>query len=696
MPNKKQPETIDNRRKLTLKESTFDEKNRTIEAVMATETPVLTPDFHMNCMVDEILLMSGARFPAQVPLLDTHDDSTIEKQLGSTRNIRVDGGNLIGLRTFAETEAGNRAMALIKGGHLKDGSIRYRYSNPIYVPVGETVTIGNRTFTAPERPKRIAAEWELLEDSVCPIGADKNAKMRKEIPAEKPAENQGGSFSMNKKLYDLLILRGLAPGSTDAEALAFITAMPKTDQENIRAEANKPAPAAVPPVDVEAIRKEEKAKFVQYSGEVNDLCRRHGLEAMAQGFIDKDVKIEDVRAKILDKLEETRKPVDQHIEKIADEVDKFRAAAVDGIILSRGLPIAKPAEGSEHLRRLGFVGMARLCLEQKGIRTSHMDNEQILLTALGKRIVGRPTGIDGKRTDGGLSTSDFDYVLANSANKVLMIGYAQAPATWRVWCSKGSNKDFKASARVRASDLANFREVKEGANIKNVQLSDTGENVTLATYAENLAFTRQALINDDLGAFDPFRTMGFAVASTINALPYTLLLANAVLADTGALFNATAVTTTGGHANYTASGAAVSSTTWSDAEIAMLNQTGPKGSKLQIAPKFILTGSTHKTNAWLLIHSTSLPVAEMSSGVGNPNQGIIHVLDTNITGTNWFAAADPGMAPGVEVCFLNGVETPTMVETVDQSVILGTTYTCYFDAVSKALDFRSLYWNPGA
>lgn len=686
----KPPESISGRRALSLDLSTFDEKARTIRAVMATETPIMCPDYRMGCMVDEILMMSGARFPEQVPLLDTHDDSTIKKQAGSTRNMKVENDQLIGVRNFAENDCGNEAMTLIKGGHLKDGSVRYRYSNPVYVDVGASASINGKSFSAVDRPLRIATEWELLEDSVCAIGADPNAKMRaefnKEIPAEIPQKSKEVHFAMNKKLYDLLILRGLAPGSTDAEALAFITAMPKADQDNIRADANKPDALTV---DLEKVRKEARENALKYSTEVTDLCRRHGVEEMAGTFIKADTKIEDVRAKILDKLEETRKPLHQNTELIADETDKFRSAAVDGLVLSRGLAIEKPAEGAKEISRLGFTGMARLCLERKGIKHSRMDNEQILLVALGKRVIGQ-------REVGMMGTSDFDYVLANSANKILLIGYNQAAQTWRIWCSKGTCKDFKTASRTRISDAANFRIVRPGAEIKYITLSDSGENVAVVTYAENMGFSRQALINDDLNAFDPFKAMGFAVASTINSLPYAVLLDNAALADTGTLFNTTAVTTAGGHANQASSGAAVSSTTWSDAEIAMLNQVGPKGSKLNIAPKFILTGSTHKTNAWLLINSTSLPVADMSSGVLNPNTGIVHVLDTNITGTKWFGAANPMIEPTVEVSFLNGVETPTMVETIDNSNILGTTYTMYFDAVAKALGFRGLYYNAGA
>src|SRR4030042_3882679 len=70
-----------------LRIDTINEKDRTVEAVIATEAVVRVFDWNRLEVIEEVLLMSGCRIPPdrQIPLLDTHDRTTIQKQHGSTR-----------------------------------------------------------------------------------------------------------------------------------------------------------------------------------------------------------------------------------------------------------------------------------------------------------------------------------------------------------------------------------------------------------------------------------------------------------------------------------------------------------------------------------------------------------------------------------------------------------------------------------
>jgi phage major head subunit gpT-like protein len=222
-------------------------------------------------------------------------------------------------------------------------------------------------------------------------------------------------------------------------------------------------------------------------------------------------------------------------------------------------------------------------------------------------------------------------------------------------------------------------------------MSDTGESITLATYARKLAITRQALINDDLGAFsDVFQAFGARAAAIVNALPYAILAANANLNDSVALFST--ATTRG---NLASSGAAISGDTLAAGSAAMFAQTAPGGTKLSIMPRFLLTGGAYMTQAQIVTGSMALPTAEMSAGVKNPFNTLVPIADANISGNAWYLAADPMMAATVEVAFLDGQRTPTLTQE-DTSPILGVDFTAFIDATAKALDFRGLYKNAGA
>jgi phage major head subunit gpT-like protein len=59
-------------------------------------------------------------------------------------------------------------------------------------------------------------------------------------------------------------------------------------------------------------------------------------------------------------------------------------------------------------------------------------------------------------------------------------------------------------------------------------MSDRGVNLVLATYGKIFPITRQAIINDDLGAFTKVPAkMGTAAKRTIGNLVYAILTSNA-------------------------------------------------------------------------------------------------------------------------------------------------------------------------
>jgi len=160
--------------------STVDEKSRSIEAVIATESPVRVMDFSSYELVDEVLLMSGLiAIPEQIPLLDSHDRGSVAKQLGSTRDIRVEGDELRARNYFAADQGALDAFGKVRDGHITDNSVGYSVQGYEMLRPGETRSIGGRAFTAgEERSLKVVTKWAVLENSITPIGADPRAKTR--------------------------------------------------------------------------------------------------------------------------------------------------------------------------------------------------------------------------------------------------------------------------------------------------------------------------------------------------------------------------------------------------------------------------------------------------------------------------------------------------------------------------------------
>lgn len=635
----------------------LDEDNRGFDVIASSENPVLTYDFEHGGLVQEILVASGFSLPRgrkQVPLQDSHDTTTVSATLGSARDFRVEGDTVMASVTFASDPASQRAFDLYKAGHLTDFSVRYSRDKMITVEEGKTKNIGEREYKG---PALLVTRWTIKELSPTPIGADERAVARSEAEgAEQPEV---------------------------IETTQEVEPMPEVINETPIT-----APPAAPAVDLEQVKREAAATERNRASAIEAACRAAGVADLKDSMVNEGISIDAARARIIDELAKRQpatpvKPVD--VRHVADSRDKFRAAAADALA-ARAVgrrPDQKPAEGADQLSRMGMFAIAQMCLRQGGINPDMMGREEVLQAALGRRSSSSVPA---------LNTGDFTYILADVAHKSMMLGWNYAQTTYQFWCRIGDLMDFKAARRVSLSDAPNLLETPEGAEVQQGVMTNTGESVQLVTYARKLCLPRQALINDDLGAFNTiFRAFGARAANLVNALPYAVLEANAALADGGDLFNATAVTTAGGHANL-ASTAAISSTTLATGIAAMFSQIAPQGCKLNLMPKFLLTGAAYMTQAQISCGSLALSDATYNSGVLNPFNVLTPIADANVPGNDWFLIADPSVADTVEVAFLDGKRAPTITEE-ETSPILGVDYTAYIDATAKALDFRGLYKN---
>ena len=158
----------------------LDEPARTVVFALATETPARVWDWERG-IIEEVLLMSGAEFPAQVPLLDAHSRYSVENQLGSLRTLHVEGAALCATAHFSSVPRAEEAFAKVREGHLTDISVGYSVEDAVWIPEGETAFVDGRTFSG---PLRVVRKWRVKEGSLTPIGADEQAKARSTVQPE--------------------------------------------------------------------------------------------------------------------------------------------------------------------------------------------------------------------------------------------------------------------------------------------------------------------------------------------------------------------------------------------------------------------------------------------------------------------------------------------------------------------------------
>jgi len=129
--------------------------------------------------------------------------------------------------------------------------------------------------------------------------------------------------------------------------------------------------------------------------------------------------------------------------------------------------------------------------------------------------------------------------------------------------------------------------VAEAGEVELGSFSEDGETWALATYGRIVSFSRQAIVNDDLGAFQRLmQGAGMRAAQVENALVFALLTSGTsnngpTIADGSQVFAT-------GHGNLASSGTAIDVTNLGAARAAIQKQTSLDGIKLNAPPRYLL------------------------------------------------------------------------------------------------------------
>ena len=173
-------------------------------------------------------------------------------------------------------------------------------------------------------------------------------------------------------------------------------------------------------------------------------------------------------------------------------------------------------------------------------------------------------------------------------------------------------------------------------------------DVCRAHHGRIVTLTRQAIINDDLRAFERLVTaFGFAARRLENRTVYSQLTANAALADGTALFHAN-------HSNLITS-SALAIATLGAGRTAMRLQKGLQSEEPNLAPAFLIVPATLEQTAYNLTSANYVPSTRPRSTSSAPvaappsRRWSSPVLDANSTSA-WYLAASSAQVDTVEYC----------------------------------------------
>ncbi len=570
--------------------------------------------------------------------------------------------------------------------------------------------------------------------------------------AGRPRPRVSGDGTMNEQLKKYLMSIGLKAGATDQEAVAYwntrvadeksiadslASKEPDKTQMGKGKEPVEPAtdpvklakkdddPVALTAADVKKMAGEEIDKHRTEETErirtLRGIGEQVGLGAeWALEQFEKGVSVEDAQSLALKHATEKWQPPAAGVNTRASvgvnlATEGLGDGISDAILLRAGvqlitveqstnlaerteqgkLSVRKPHERSERFRRLSLVDMGRAWLECLGVSEARdMGRLEIAHLMTSRAAVGRVVSL-------AQSSSDFPLILADAMGKSLRMAYEEAPSTWQAWARRTTAPDFKDIKRLALSESPNLVSRLEGGEIKYVTLGESREVYALIEYISGIKLTRRAIVNDDMDAFRRIPALqGSAGRRKEDDVVYAIVTANAALSDGGALFNTTAVTTTGGHANLAGSGGAPTITTLNAGDTAIGLQKGIKlAAQLNLIPRVIMAPRALKGTVLQLLKSTADPTASGNAGVANIwENGLTPVFEARLdanSSTAWYLAVDPGQNDTVEIAFLEGEETPVLKSETEfdtDDVKMAVRHT----VAAKAIDFRGLYKNTGA
>lgn len=453
------------------------------------------------------------------------------------------------------------------------------------------------------------------------------------------------------------------------------TIMSKTTQTPAADDAGKAAMTAE-----RARRDEIKAMFASHATIHGDL--------MAECLDDFECTSKDAGKKLLDALAAYSVPVGAGVQAsefvparyaygVTAETARpreFVAAAKDALLMRNGIKVENPSPAARDLKNMSIVAMAECCLSMAGAPAQGGDPRRIISAAFSH------------------STSDFPHLLSGVAQKSLMKGFEDEPASHTAWVNIVDVKDFKDIQRVQRSEAPSLLEVPEGAEYTEGSFGERRENYRMKTHGRLFGISLHALINDDLGAFTTLPQAFGASGRRLEAdHVYKILTDNPDMSDGTPLFHAD-------HGNLKTGGGGIDFASLSEARAVMRRQRGQNGAILNIVPRYLIVPASLEGEAEVLLASFSRP-GQDNPGVVNSEfvRSLVLVVDPRLDEDDenaWYLAGSTSQVDTVELAYLEG-QRGIYYEEREGWEVDGLAVKARLDFGTKAIDWKGLYKNDG-
>ncbi len=303
-------------------------------------------------------------------------------------------------------------------------------------------------------------------------------------------------------------------------------------------------------------------------------------------------------------------------------------------IFARSHPAHTVSAEARQYAGLTNAELARDCLRRAGVSTAGLSAQTVITRALHV-------------------TGDFPAILGNAVNRELRRGYEAPVSGARLLARQTTARDFRPKSAVMLGEGPELEKVLESAEYKRGTINEGAERYSVATFGKVFGISRQALVNDDIGAFASVpQKLGQSALAFEAAELVRMIEANPVMSDGIAVFHAD-------HGNDSA-GVIVNPIAAMFEELgkgrtAMRRKTGLSGALIEVAPKFVLVPPELETVAQKALAEIQATTSEDV----NPFSMLTLVVEPRLSSpVRWYMVADPATVDGLEYAYLEGEPGP--------------------------------------
>jgi HK97 family phage prohead protease len=661
-------------RELSFAPNSYNAKARTVEGVFAAGSPVRRWGFIETLNMDAGAVDLSRVGQGQCKLLDSHNAYSIDSILGVVETARIENGQLVGRVRFADTDAGRKAEGMVARGELTGFSVGYAIQK--WSKISEEDT-GLETWRADQ--------WSLLEVTLCAVPADPVSTVRAveahglDAPGLQESEQDMTRSAQAAAVAAAVETVNPAPAApAPAETRSTPPAAPEAPAAQAERVAPAPAPAAPTPAPSPAAAATPltPARAISLANE----CAAFGQRAVAERLIEEGRSEDEIRRAVMQAVAAAAR-ADQigmtpRVSITRDEGETRRRGVEDALAFQLGDTggRADPSElARQYMAGRSLVDFAADFIGHRGRLGGFAEREELLRSALTH------------------ATSDFPILLENALNRALRARYVVAEPTYRQIAAQRTYMDFRDHISVRDGDFPQLAAVGEGGEITAGSFGESKEKTNVVAYGVQVGFTRQLLINDNLGAIQRvLNNRATAVARFEEETFYTMMLTASgvgptLLETSRAVFNTTDKT-------LATTPSVIDNSNLGKGRAAMRTKKTKDGTFLNITPAILLVGPDKETEAQGVL---SPLYAAQASNVPLFASLLRLVVSAQITGNAWYLFADPSAGANFEWGLLEGYGAPRM--RIDEPFgRQGMAVSLEHDFGCGAIDYRFAYRNAGA